>query len=81
VKSSRSAIGAKVRVVTGKRSQIGEVRSGGSYLSQSDLRLHFGLGTAGKVDQVVIDWPSGIQQTVNGLSAGKIHTIRELVTP
>jgi hypothetical protein len=81
VKSSRSAIGAKVRVVTGKRSQIGEVRSGGSYLSQSDLRLHFGLGTAGKVDQVVIDWPSGIQQTVTGLSAGKIHTIRELVTP
>ncbi len=77
VKSNRSAIGAKVRVVAGARTQIGEVRSGGSYLSQSDLRLHVGLGAAEKVDQIVIDWPSGIQQTITGLSAGKIHTIRE----
>jgi hypothetical protein len=80
VKSNHSAIGAKVRVVTGDRSQAGEVRSGGSYLSQGDLRLHFGLGSAEKVDQVVIDWPSGMQQTVTNLAAGSVHTIREAAT-
>jgi hypothetical protein len=80
-KSNRSAIGAKVRVVTGARTQMDEVRSGGSYLSQSDLRLHFGLGTADRVDQILIDWPSGTRQTLNNLPAGKIHTIRETATP
>ncbi len=81
VKSNRSAIGAKVRVVTGARTQMDEVRSGGSYLSQSDLRLHFGLGTADKVDQILIDWPSGARQTLSNLRAGEIHTIRETATP
>jgi hypothetical protein len=80
-KSNRSAIGAKVRVVTGARTQMDEVRSGGSYLSQSDLRLHFGLGTADRVDQILIDWPSGTRQTLTNLPAGKIHTIRETATP
>ena len=51
VKSNRSAIGARVRVTAGGFVQTAEVRSGGSYLSQSDLRLHFGLGSAAKVDR------------------------------
>ena len=58
-KSNRSAIGARVRCVTGQISQIAEVRSGGSYLSQSDLRLHFGLGQFPLLDLLEISWPSG----------------------
>ncbi len=62
VKSNRSAIGARVRVTAGGFAQTAEVRSGGSYLSQSDLRLHFGLGGAVKVDTVEIAWPGGRTQ-------------------
>ncbi len=81
IKSNRSAIGAKVRLAAGGRTQVDEVRSGGSYLSQNDLRLHFGLGTADKVDQLLIEWPSGIRQTLNNLSTRKIHAIREAASP
>ncbi|MDP9161836.1 MAG: CRTAC1 family protein [Acidobacteriota bacterium] len=56
---NRLAVGAKVKVTAGGMAQIGEVRSGGSYLSQNDLRLHFGLGKAAKVDKVEVRWPSG----------------------
>lgn len=58
-KSNRLAIGAKVRITAGKVTQTAEVRSGGSYLSQSDFRIHFGLGPANKIDSVEIQWPSG----------------------
>ena len=74
--SNRSAIGAKVRVIAGTKTQRGEVRGGGSYLSQHDLRLHFGLGSATEVD-VDLWWPSGTDQRVEGLAAGQVHTIRE----
>ncbi len=57
--SNRSAIGARVTCVTGKRRQIDEVRSGGSYLSQNDLRLHFGVGSARRIDLLEIRWPNG----------------------
>ena len=57
--SNSDGIGARVTVRAGGRSQLGEVRSGGSYLSHSDRRLHFGLGTAGGVEQVEVRWPSG----------------------
>jgi enediyne biosynthesis protein E4 len=57
--SNRSAIGARVTCVTGKHRQMDEVRSGGSYLSQNDLRLHFGLGSAARVDLLEIRWPNG----------------------
>jgi hypothetical protein len=77
VKSNRSAIGARVRVTAGGVVQTEEVRSGGSYLSQSDLRLHFGLGSAAKVDKVEIDWPSGGKQIESALPADRIHAIRE----
>ena len=58
-RSNRSAIGARVRCVAGPLVQIAEVRSGGSYLSQSDLRLHFGLGEHAVADLIEILWPSG----------------------
>src|SRR5207247_6169470 len=51
-RSNRSAIGARVEIEVGRRKQIAEVRSGGSYLSQDDLRVHFGLGQASRVDRV-----------------------------
>src|SRR5262249_57228728 len=55
---NRTAIGARVRVVTGNHSQIDEVRSGGSVMSQSDLRLHFGLGKSQVVDLLEVRWPT-----------------------
>jgi hypothetical protein len=77
VKSNRSAIGAQVRVTAEGRTQIDEVRSGGSYLSQNDLRLHFGLGSARKMERVEIRWPSGVRQVERGLDAGRVITLRE----
>jgi hypothetical protein len=75
--SNRSAIGARARVVTGEHAQWGEVRSGGSYLSQNDLRLHFGLGAATQADRIEIRWPSGIRQTIEKQAGDRILTIRE----
>jgi enediyne biosynthesis protein E4 len=77
VKSNRSAIGARLRITAGGFTQTAEVRSGGSYLSQSDLRLHFGLGGAAKVDKVEITWPGGSRQIEADLPADGIVTIRE----
>ena len=77
VKSNRSAIGARVRVTAGGLVQTAEVRSGGSYLSQSDLRLHFGLGTATRIDRVEIDWPSGAKTDRRNLEVNRIHVLEE----
>lgn len=77
VRSNRSAIGARVRVTAGGRNQIDEVRSGGSYLSQSDLRLHFGLGDARRVDRVEIEWPSGARQVAETLPVNQVLALRE----
>jgi len=62
--SARDALGAKITVVSGGLSQIREVRSGGSYLSQSDARAFFGLGSRERVDRVEIRWPSGEVQVI-----------------
>ncbi len=86
-RSNRSAIGARVRCVAGTLSQIDEVRSGGSYLSQSDLRLHFGLGDKAMIDLLEIRWPSGATDQLHDISAdqfirvqegGKLTTVRRL---
>jgi hypothetical protein len=77
VKSNRDGIGARVRVVSGNLAQIDEVRSGGSYLSQNDLRLHFGLEKRTKIDLVEVRWPNGAVDRVANLSANKILTIKE----
>lgn len=76
-KGSPLAIGARVKVTTGSVVQTEEIRSGGSYLSQNDLRLHFGLGKATKVDSVEIRWPSGKVETVQNVAAGKFYAILE----
>jgi hypothetical protein len=76
-RSNRGAIGARVAVTAGGRTQIDEVRSGGSYLSQNDLRLHFGLGGAERVDAISIRWPSGGKTVLKDVAADRILTINE----
>jgi hypothetical protein len=76
-KSNRSAIGARVRCVSGTLSQIAEVRSGGSYLSQNDLRIHFGLGSQITVNQLEIRWPSGAVDKLHYLAADQFVRIEE----
>src|SRR5438034_1434786 len=77
VKSNRDGIGARVKVVSGDLTQIDEVRSGASYISQNDLRLHFGLENRTKIDLIEVRWPSGVIDRIPNLSANKILTIRE----
>lgn len=76
-KSNRSAIGARVIVSAGGHTQVDEVRSGGSYLSQNDFRLHFGLGASTEADKVEIVWPSGSRRSLSGLKADRLHKVRE----
>ncbi len=71
------AIGARIKVTTGKVSQIEEIRSGGSYLSQNDLRVHFGLGKATKVDSIEIRWNSGKTEIIKDVAADKFYSILE----
>ena len=75
-KSNRDAIGARVTVQAEGHQQMQEVRSGGGYISQSDFRLHFGLGSATRAD-VEILWPSGLVQHVENVYANQIVNIRE----
>jgi hypothetical protein len=77
VRSNRLALGARVKVVAGELAQIDEVRSGGSYLSQNDLRLHFGLGKVERVDRVEIRWPSGKIEVLQNLAARSFYTVKE----
>lgn len=65
-KSNRMAIGARVAVITGNVEQLDEVRAGGSYLSTSDPRLHFGLGSAASFDRIEVLWPSGLFEQFPG---------------
>ena len=76
-KSNRAAIGARALVTVGDSTQIGEVRSGSSYLSQNDLRLHFGLGDAPVIDTLQILWPGGKDETLKNVPADFIYTIVE----
>jgi hypothetical protein len=75
--SNKSAIGARVTVTAGDLVQFNEVRGGSSYLSQNDLRLHFGLAAHTTIDSVQIAWPSGKQETYRQLPADFIYTIVE----
>jgi hypothetical protein len=76
-RSNRDGIGARISVVAGGRRQIDEVRSGGSYLSQNDLRVHFGLGQAGKIDALEVRWPSGTIDKMENLPVDKSLTVQE----
>jgi hypothetical protein len=64
-------------VVAGGRRHIDEVRSGGSYISQNDLRVHLGLGQATRIDRLEVRWPSGLTDTLHSLPVDQILTIQE----
>ena len=81
MRSNRSAIGARVTVKTGSHVQYSEVRSGGSYLSQNDLRLHFGLGESKTIDSIEIVWPSGIHQVLKDQLVDRVVQIQEPTFP
>lgn len=76
-KSNRLGIGARLKLVAGGMTQTDEIHSGGSYLSQSDLRVHFGLGKATKIDSLEIRWPSGKVETIKDLEADKFYGVLE----
>jgi hypothetical protein len=81
-RSNRTGIGARITVTAENRPgkllrQIDELRSGGSYFSQNDLRLHFGLDAATKADLVEITWPSGTKDLLKNLEANHLYVIQE----
>jgi enediyne biosynthesis protein E4 len=76
-KSNRLAIGAKLKIVAGGITQTDEIHSGGSYLSQHDLRVHFGLGAAKKIDRLEVRWPSGAIDVVSELAADDFYGVLE----
>jgi len=76
-KSNRDGIGARITVRAGKRLLVNEVRSGSSYYSQSDMRVHFGLGAATKLDSVEIRWPSGLTERFDSAAVDQINTVKE----
>src|SRR5262249_12066491 len=76
-KSNRSAIGARVTVKSGALTQIREVHGGGSYLSQNDLRLHFGLGSKRMIDVLEIAWQNREVERLKELPADFLYTLTE----
>jgi hypothetical protein len=77
VKSNRLALNARVRATAGDLVQLGEVISGGSYLSQNDLRIHFGLGSHDRVDKAKVLWPDGKVETLTNLVADRFYSVKE----
>jgi len=77
VKGTPLAIGARITLTAGGVVQTEEIRSGGSYLSQNDLRVHFGLAKSTRVDSVTSRWPSGKTETIKDLEADKFYSILE----
>jgi hypothetical protein len=76
-RSNRDAIGARLILTVGKRKLVDEVRSGSSYSSHSDMRVHFGLGPAKKVDSLEVRWPSGLVEHFEGVEVDTIHKVTE----
>jgi enediyne biosynthesis protein E4 len=77
VRSNRDGLGAKIRVKAGDRILVDEVRSGSSYVSNSDRRVHFGLGAVGKIDWIEIRWPSGLKEIFENPPVDRILTLTE----
>jgi hypothetical protein len=75
--SNRAAIGARIAITAGGVTQIDEIRGGSSYISQNDLRLHFGLGKEANMSKVEITWPNGKHEDLKGVDADKIYMIVE----
>ena len=76
-KSNRLALGARLKLVAGGMTQTEEIRSGGSYLSNHDFRVHFGLGDANKIDSLEIRWPSGKVETITNLKPDQFYAVLE----
>lgn len=76
-RSNRLALNARIKLIAGGMTQTSEIHSGGSYLSQSDLRVHFGLGDAKKIDSVEIHWPSGKLDRFSNLDVDKFYSVLE----
>ncbi len=76
-KSNRDGIGARVKLRCGDVTQVNEVRSGSSYLSQNDLRLHFGLGECKTVERLEVFWPSGLVESFENLPTNRVLVLRE----
>lgn len=76
-KSNRDGVGARLMLKIGARTQLREVKAGSSYLSQNDLRVHFGLGRSTRIDRLELRWPSGTVETWNNLEANQILTVVE----
>ena len=78
-RSNRDAVGARIRARSGDRWQTRVVTTGSGYLSGNSLRQHFGLGNATRVDEVVIDWPSGERSELRNLEVDRLHRVIEEV--
>ncbi len=76
-RSNRGAIGARVRLTAGASTQLREIKAGSSYLGESDLRVHFGLGAATEISRIEIRWPSGATELLQNTPANGILTISE----
>ena len=74
---STDAIGARVKITTGKLTQTREVRSGDGYLSQQDLTLHFGIGDSEQVDSIEVQWQSGAKQLIGSVPANQVLSLEE----
>jgi hypothetical protein len=75
--ANTSAIGAELTLSFGASKQVQAVQGGSGFASQNERRLHFGLGSATAVERAVIRWPSGAEQTVQGLAVDKLHVLDE----
>ena len=76
-RSNRNGIGARVTLQARDLKQVDEVRSGGSYISQNDLRLHFGLGDAVLAEHAYVEWPSGEKEMFHDLKANQLVVLEE----
>jgi enediyne biosynthesis protein E4 len=76
-RSTRDAIGARIKVKVGGRTLVDEVRSGSSFISNNDMRVHFGLGAATKIDSVEVRWPSGLSETFSKISVDRVNELKE----
>ena len=76
-RSNRDAMGARIKLRAGDFSQMREIAGGGSFMSQSDLRAHFGLGGSARADEVEVRWPSGLRQVFHDVGGDRFYLIVE----
>lgn len=77
LQEQEATVGSRLEIIAGGVTQTEEIHSGGSYLSQNDLRIHFGLGPATKIDKLEVLWPSGALDVVKDLMADQFYGLLE----